>query len=290
MPKPGPLRHVKFVHRGPPTEHVVTDQEACNDKNEDRDRSDFRELYQESVKVTGGNPGLVLQRRLQKIEERTAPIVDGQRDQNAEVCGKYYKNTSPNGPIEPAMLAVVKSPGSAKYTAAQKKIEIEIQLVRRHEVGRADRFGPFRHWPGTKGDAQIGSDGVPECDCDDRPDYRGRKEGLRLREEGLEQGTALAFLRRSTTCLLMRPKLGQIARGNNYAIPMLLLFHEAPGRRTQFAAPANRQNFSVPKQPRSCALPAPPPYHSRTARRQPPRSAAQNFRSAPPATPPPPAR
>ena len=222
---PMPQRHVVVVHRGPPAEDVVADEEAGDHRDGDRDEGDLREREQLAEVLPDRHAVRLRQRLLDEVVEGPEPLVDHHVELHLEPGDEDDRGRSEHRPSRP-LVRRVPVPEREKEHVAEDHVLVEPERPGALGGGLAGGAGRFPlALEGRVGGAgrlvrvlgqlgqllqprRLGGELVsepppqaerfpgiprkrePERDAGNRPDREGQEEEPGFRKEGFEHGLA----------------------------------------------------------------------------------------------------
>ena len=225
MTHPMPQRHVVVVHRGPPAEDVVADEEAGDHRDGDGDERDLPERQQLAEVLLGRHAVRLGESLLDEVVEGPEPLVDHHVELYLEPGDEDDRGRSEHRPSRP-LVRREPIPEREEERVAQDHVLVEPErpgALRGGLAGGARRFSlapegrvggagrlvrvlgqlgqrlPFRQLggelvsepsPQAERFPGIARKREPEHDADDRPDREGQEEESGFRKEGFEHGLA----------------------------------------------------------------------------------------------------
>ena len=201
MAEPLPVGDVVVVHRRPPAEDVVADEEAGDDGDRDRDERDAREGGDLAEEFGLGDRPRRPQCLLHHVVEGAEPVVDHHIDLDLEPGGEDDHGGRHDRPPEPAVRREI-PPEEDEDRPADEHVFVEPEVggeaLRALEQRRSRlRPSPPEAAPDspapkmsaeTQRGTEIADDEIPEQDGRQRPHHGGQEEQLRSREEGRKHG------------------------------------------------------------------------------------------------------
>ena len=93
MAQPLPVFEIVVVHRRPPAEDIMADKKPRHHKDSNRQKGNLSKSDKIGIEIGSRHRdfGIRVERVLHCIKERPPPVVDGNRNLNAEIGGKQNK-------------------------------------------------------------------------------------------------------------------------------------------------------------------------------------------------------
>ena len=191
-----PVRHIVFVHRGTPAEHIVADKEVVHHANDYGYQRNTEKNAHFMIELLNLHLVWCAERSLNQVIKWRIPGVDGDADFNQKPGHKNNQRCAQNRPVLPAVWAVEK-PEQREHPDTKNVVRIKNQVIQRPETRCANRYVSRRA-------GNMCNPGSPTClpeyNGDECPNKCRNKERPRLWEKRLKHSALLLTSYRYDDC------------------------------------------------------------------------------------------